>query len=117
MASIDVYNNSEGWLVLWLEPLGEDRWLRPRERFTVHTAYEGSKTPFEIEFWVSERDRAAGIENVNCWVNEGNAYAEVRDQSGALVECGHQRPADVDARWTAQLEELEKRQRDEPHGG
>ena len=111
MASLDIYNSSEGWLVLWLEPLGEDRWLRPKERFTVRSDYDGPKTPFQIDFWMSESDRAAGIENLNCWINEGEAYAEVRDESGALTECGHQRPADVDARWTAQLEELKMRQR------
>ncbi len=87
------------------------------ERFTVNTDYEGSKTPFQIDFWMSESDRAAGIENLSCWVNDGDAYAEVRDESGALIECGHQRPADVDARWTVQLEEFKKRQRDQPRDG
>jgi hypothetical protein len=55
------------------------------------------------------RRRAAGIENLNCWVNEGDAYAEVRDESGTLIECGHQRPADINERWMAQVDEIMRR--------
>ncbi|MCP2321499.1 hypothetical protein HDA40_000006 [Hamadaea flava] len=100
MAAIAVTNDSAGWLVLWIEPYGEDRWLRPRETFVVRTDYSGDEPPFSIQYWVNADDRAAGIENVTVVVDEG-FYQGVVDDEGRLVECGHQRPAEIEAKWRA----------------
>ncbi|MEV6968263.1 hypothetical protein AB0M47_24445 [Hamadaea sp. NPDC051192] len=43
---------------------------------------------------------AAGIENVTVDVNEG-FYQGVVDSEGRTVECGHQRPAEIEAKWRA----------------
>lgn len=96
---IDVKNSGAGWLVMWLEPLGEDRWLRPGEKFRVHDDYDGEEPPFSVDFWVDDEDRAAGIENVSVWVEFGDPSAKVTDAAGAVVECGHQRPAEVELKW------------------
>lgn len=112
MASIVVSNSSDDWLVVWLEPLGEDRWLRPGERFTIHDNHDGPNTPFEIVYWASDDDRAAGIENLTVWINEGDPFTtEVHDRSGAVVECGHQRPPEVDQKWSAAAHATEERLR------
>jgi hypothetical protein len=111
MAVIHLSNRSDGWLVMWLEPLGEDRWLRPGETFHVSSDHPGSDTTFTVEYWARDEDRAAGTENVNVWIDNdiGNVYAEVIDDAGRVVPCGHQRPEDVDRRWKAGLEEAMRR--------
>jgi hypothetical protein len=101
---MDVCNDSGGLLVLWLEPLGEDRWLKPGERFRIRTDYGGDEPGFSVSYWVKDEDRATGIENVTVWVENGDAYAEVTDVDGAVVECGHQRPEEIDRKWRADLE-------------
>ncbi|WP_052440120.1 hypothetical protein [Streptacidiphilus albus] len=117
MAVMDVRNDSKGWLVMWLEPLGEDRWLRPDETFRVRSDYNGDELAFSITFWVDDNDRSAGIENVAVWIENGDCYAEVVDRAGNLIECGHQRPAEVDRRWQAALEEAQKRAAERRAGG
>lgn len=92
---MDVHNDSGGWLVLWLEPLGEDRWLKPGDRFRIRTDYVGDDPAFSVTYWVDNDDRAAGIENVNVWVENGDVDAEVTDAAGVIVECGHQCPDEV----------------------
>lgn len=92
MAAMDVRNSSKGWLVLWLEPLGEDRWLKPGEVFRVRTNYGGDEPAFSVEFWEDDRDLAAGIQNITLWIMQGYGYPEVTDRAGNVVECGHQRP-------------------------
>ncbi|GHJ47398.1 hypothetical protein Cs7R123_47400 [Catellatospora sp. TT07R-123] len=92
MAAIVVTNDFEGWLAVWIEPLGEDRWLRPDERMTIRSDYTGQEPAFTVQYWANACDRAAGIENVTIWINEGNCYPEVVDGEGLVVECGHQRP-------------------------
>ncbi|MEV6604933.1 hypothetical protein [Kutzneria sp. NPDC051319] len=72
MAATEVQNDSDGWLVLWLEPLGEDRWLKPGERVRVCTDYRGEEMAFSVTYWVRNEDRAAGIENVSVWVENGD---------------------------------------------
>jgi uridine kinase len=99
-----VRNGSAGWLCLWLEPLGEDRWLRSGETFRITSDYAGDKADFQVDYWVDDQDRAAGIENVTVWIQYGNPYAEVTDDDGHVVECGHQRPPEVALKWEARPE-------------
>jgi hypothetical protein len=101
VAVMTVGNSFTGWLCLWLEPLGEDRWLRSGETFRISSDYDGDKADFHVDYWVGDEDRAVGIENVTVWIQYGNPYAEVTDGLGNLVECGHQRPPEVAAKWAA----------------
>ncbi|WP_371583125.1 hypothetical protein [Streptomyces sp. NBC_01314] len=98
---MDVRNDSKGWLTMWLEPLGEDRWLKPDETFRVRSNYNGDELAFSVTFWVEDDDRSAGIENIAVWIENGDCYAEVVDNEGNLIECGHQRPDDANRRWQA----------------
>jgi hypothetical protein len=56
---------------------------------------------------VSEDDRTADIENISVHVENGGVHAEVTDTHGQVVECGHRRPPDVDARWRAMIDAAE----------
>jgi hypothetical protein len=96
---LDITNSYAGWLTLWLEPLGEDRWLRPGETFRIRSDYNGEERDFLVDFWADDEDRSAGIENVTVSIERGNVYAEVTDNGGNLVECGHQRPAEAAEQW------------------
>jgi hypothetical protein len=110
VAAIEVRNGSSAWLGLWLEPLGEDRWLRPGETFRVWSDYIGDESAFSIDPWSDDRSREIGIENVNVWVLRGDCFTvKVTDATGALVECGHQRPAEVAQQWAASDEAARKR--------
>ncbi|MGW2037811.1 hypothetical protein [Streptomyces virginiae] len=97
MAVIDIHNDSKGWLTMWLEPLGEDRWLKPDEVFRVRSDYNGDELAFSINYWVDDADPS--VQNINVWIENGDCYAEVTDRSGAVVECGHQRPQETNRRW------------------
>ncbi len=73
-------------ITVWMEALGEDYWMRPREALTV-------------EFDESEyTESMCGAHFDVSWLDGGDlviwagALALVRDQSGAELECGHQRP-------------------------
>ncbi|MFI1988998.1 hypothetical protein [Actinoplanes sp. NPDC020271] len=99
MAMMDIKNSGTGWLVMWLEPLGEDRWLKPGEKFRVQADYTGTESPFTVDHWTDPADRAAGIEHMSVWIEYGDCYAKVTDEAGAVIECGHQRPAAVDHEW------------------
>ncbi|GAA2847454.1 hypothetical protein Acy02nite_03230 [Actinoplanes cyaneus] len=96
---MDIRNSGTGWLVMWLEPLGEDRWLRPGEKFRVQDDYDGEEAPFTVDFWADVADRAAGIEHVAVWIEYGDCHATVTDETGAVIACGHQRPTGVDHEW------------------
>ena len=48
---LDITNSYAGWLTLWLEPLGEDRWLRPGETFRIRSDYNGDEPDFLVAFW------------------------------------------------------------------
>jgi hypothetical protein len=109
MAVMEVRNDHAGWLVLWLEPLGEDRWLRPGETFRIQSDYIGGELAFSVVSWVHDDDRAAGIENITVCIEHRDAYAQVTDRAGNILECGHQRPAEIDSTWAAAREELEER--------
>lgn len=92
--------------MLWLEPLGEDRWLKAGEAVRITNDYNGERIAFSVSYWVDDRDREAGIENVTIWVNEGDAYAKVVDEAGHVLECGHQRPVEIDRKWQADLDKM-----------
>ncbi|MFB7294209.1 hypothetical protein [Actinacidiphila glaucinigra] len=110
MAIMDVRNDSTGWLTLWLEPLGEDRWLKPGETFRVRSDYQGNDLAFSVNLWVDDGDRSAGIENVAVWIENGDCYAEVTDAAGNVIECGHQRPEKINKKW----EEINKKWTENP---
>ncbi|GAB1821725.1 hypothetical protein [Herbidospora sp. RD11066] len=105
MAAIEVSNNSTGWLVLWLEPLAEDRWLKPGETFRVRNDYQGDEPAFEVSVPKPDEDRAAGIQEVIVWVNHGDIYAEVTDREGDVIECAHQRVSEIYDTWFPNYEE------------
>jgi hypothetical protein len=111
MAVMGVCNDSNGWLVLWLEPLGEDRWLKPGEELRIRTDYHGDDVAFTVRWWADSDDQAAGIGNITVWVENGSAYgdADVTDTAGNAIGCGHQRPADADRKRARALDEACKR--------
>jgi hypothetical protein len=109
VAVTEVRNDHTGWLCLWLEPLGEDRWLEPGETFRIESDYNGAEMAFSVTCWTNDDDRAAGIENVTVWVENGNCDPEVTDRAGNVVECGHHRPEDISRKWAAAAEEARKR--------
>ena len=94
MAVVEVQNDFDHWLVLWLEPLGEDRWLRPGDRFRIRSNYNGDDLAFTVSLVADSAGVAAPVRNVVVWVQLGE-YAEVTGEAGAVIECGHQRPAEV----------------------
>jgi hypothetical protein len=102
MAAMSVSNRSKGWLVLWIEPLGEDRWLKPGETAQIRTDRVGEDRAFTVDFWVDEHDHVAGIENIAVLVDGGDWH--VTGSAGEILECGHQRPN----------EEMRKRMANQP---
>src|SRR5690348_2326066 len=109
MATIGVQNGSNGWLVLWIEPIGEDRWLMPGEMFEVRSDYMGDEQAFTVDYSIDHDERGAGIESITVHTDKGDWQVEVTDRSGNAVECGHQRPIDIDKAWPAHLAELRER--------
>lgn len=91
MAKTSVGNDTDDLLCLWLEPWGRDYWMRPDEVFAVGTETDPEEAPFNT---------VVHDHGVTVWVNAG-FDAEVVDQGGTVLECGHQRPEDFDAdsRW------------------
>ncbi|WP_404962015.1 hypothetical protein [Streptomyces sp. 147326] len=77
----------------WVEPWGEDYWMKPEEQFTITcdapVGVDSDEAPFDVVF----HDQGASIE-----VNTGYG-AVVHDQSGAELICGHQRPLEVFRAW------------------
>ncbi|MFD5325427.1 hypothetical protein [Streptomyces sp. NPDC127092] len=85
MPEIRLGNDTDRALAIWVEPWGEDYWMNPGERFAIaaDTPEGEDDKPFEV---------VLHDQGVSVWVSF--AYeATVRDQSGARIECGHQRPA------------------------
>lgn len=73
-------------LTVWMEPLGEDYWMRPMEAFTIELdESEYSESICGAHFDVSWLDTGDMV----VWAG---ALAQVRDQSGTALQCGHQRP-------------------------
>ncbi|MGW6728637.1 hypothetical protein ACWF9G_22285 [Nocardia sp. NPDC055029] len=83
---------AEKMLTVWIEPWGRDYWMRPGDVFTVEFAgrdnseQEDDDPPFEVS-WLD-----GGI------VVGPVAESIVRDGNGLELECGHQRPVDLDGR-------------------
>ncbi|MFI9810400.1 hypothetical protein ACIHEJ_40065 [Streptomyces sp. NPDC052301] len=102
MPRIRLNNETEKILAVWVEPLGEDYWMNPEERFTIATKAESGdldEAPFDVVFH---------DQGVSVWVNVGYE-AVVRDQSGTEVNCGHQRPLEVLRKWTEAAEAAAQR--------
>lgn len=89
MSKIDLTNSTEQLLCVWLEPWGRDIWLRPRERVTIASDDRGllspGQAPFEVDF--------AG-DHVSVCANGGHDVF-VYDVTGAEIDCGYQRPDEV----------------------
>ena len=85
MTRTSVRNSTENLLCMFLEPWGTDHWLRPGEHFTV-VAEEGEPEPDEPPFTV-----VVHKDGISVWVNYSE-NAEIIDDRGNPVECGHQRP-------------------------
>ncbi|MDX8051411.1 hypothetical protein SK571_18635 [Lentzea sp. BCCO 10_0798] len=92
MAVMDVHNDSAEWLVVWLEPLAHDYWLRRGEGIRIRTDYTGDELAFSVSTHATDADRAAGVENLVVYVENCDFHAEVTDQDGNVLELAHQRP-------------------------
>ncbi|WP_329536941.1 hypothetical protein OG568_51080 (plasmid) [Streptomyces sp. NBC_01450] len=84
MSKTSVSNETSSMLCLWVEPWGTDHWMRPGEEFTVVTEMEPEESPFNV---------VVHKQGITVWVNSSND-AEVFDENGISVPCGHQRPAE-----------------------
>jgi hypothetical protein len=95
MPKIRVNNDSERIMVVWVEPWGEDYWMKPKEWFTIvaDTTPQDTHTD-EAPFEVGCHDQGVSV-----YVNTGHEAA-VYDHSGNEVDCGHQRPLEVLRAWT-----------------
>lgn len=83
MSSLTVGNEAETPLCVFVEPLGEDFWIAPKQRLTF--AAETGSPDLEV---VWHAPTGASI-----WLNDADAYGvTVTDESGTVVECGYQRP-------------------------
>ncbi|MEV7682151.1 hypothetical protein AB0O64_26910 [Streptomyces sp. NPDC088341] len=94
---LPVENAGDGDLCLFIEPYGEDYWLKPGEVFTVAPDVGGIDVRFSASVWP---------EGITVWLYEnGDPHKvvleyTVADADGTPLECGHQRPpkpADSDA--------------------
>ncbi|MFI5642642.1 hypothetical protein ACIA8H_35285 [Streptomyces goshikiensis] len=103
MPKIRLNNDTEKILAVWVEPLGEDYWMKPTERFTIATKTAESADSDEAPFDVLFHDQGVSV-----WVNIGYE-AVVRDQSGSEVDCGHERPLEVMREWTEAAEAAAQR--------
>lgn len=74
MAVLGVRNGSDGWLVLWIEPLGEDRWLMPGEPFEIRPDYLGEEQAFTVNYFVDHHERESGIESIEVSIDKGDCY-------------------------------------------
>ncbi|MFB6840343.1 hypothetical protein [Streptomyces sp. NPDC056361] len=77
-----VSNDGDALLELWLEPFGQDYWMRPGEVFTVTSYGSWNDHPFET---YHEPGRLT--------VFATSFFATVSDADGDEVPGGHQRPA------------------------
>ncbi|MFJ8230317.1 hypothetical protein ACIQ9E_10240 [Streptomyces sp. NPDC094448] len=103
MPKIRLNNETGKVLGVWVEPLGEDFWMNPEDRFTLATvtpeSEDSDEAPFEVVFHDS---------GVSVCVNVGYE-AVVHDRSGARVDCGHQRPVEIRQRWAEAAERAQER--------
>lgn len=77
-----VDNSGTELLELWLEPFGQDYWMRPGESFIVTSYGSWSDRPFEI---AHEPGR------IQIWA--ATCFATVTFPDGTEVPGGHQRPS------------------------
>jgi hypothetical protein len=69
--------------MLWMEPLGDDRWLRPGEAFQTRPDCLGDEPAFFIDPWSADQSRSAGVGNVNVSALQGNGITvTVTDETG-----------------------------------
>ncbi|WP_308315132.1 hypothetical protein [Streptomyces sp. C3-3] len=86
---LPVENAGDSDLWLFIEPYGEDYWLKPGEVFTVAPEAEG------IDVWFST---VVCQEGITVWLYEDGDPAKVvleysvTDANGTRLDCGHQRP-------------------------
>ncbi|MFD8597503.1 hypothetical protein ACFV1L_21115 [Kitasatospora sp. NPDC059646] len=92
MNRLPVQNGGEDLVCLFIEPYGEDFWLKPGDEFTVVPTDDAPDPQFTV---VSAPDRLV------VWIFEGgnpmNVIADytVVDSNGSELECGHQHPSAV----------------------
>jgi hypothetical protein len=86
VSKLPVENVGERLVLLFVEPLGNDYWMKPEDAFVVVGGGEVADSEFSID---------SMPDHVIVWVNEGDPFAvKVFDQaSGVELECGFQRPA------------------------
>ncbi|BAG17219.1 hypothetical protein SGR_390 [Streptomyces griseus subsp. griseus NBRC 13350] len=86
---LPVENMGDDDLWIFVEPYGEDYWLKPGDVFTVAPEVEG------IDVWFST---AVCPEGITVWLYEDGDPTKVvlkytvSDADGTRLECGHQRP-------------------------
>ncbi|MFJ3966115.1 hypothetical protein [Streptomyces sp. NPDC090036] len=98
MPKVRLSNDTKKTLGIWVEPWGEDYWMKSKEKFTIVTDTPKDSDPDEEPFEVVFHDQGASV-----WVNTGYE-ATVYDHSGNEVDCGHQRPIEVLRAWTEAFE-------------
>ncbi|MFJ5117967.1 hypothetical protein [Kitasatospora sp. NPDC088548] len=103
MPKIRLSNDTEKTLGIWVEPWGEDYWMKPNEKFTIVTDTPKDTDPDEAPFEVVFHDQGASV-----WANIGY-QPTVYDHSGNEVDCGHQRPVEVPRAWTEAAEAAAER--------
>ncbi|MFE3758907.1 hypothetical protein ACFXO9_31785 [Nocardia tengchongensis] len=88
MLSLRLTNPYDDKMVtIWLEPLGEDYWMRPGEAFT----FEFDESDFSERMCGAHFDVSWANGDLVVWTGAlENVW--VRDQSGTGLDCGHQRP-------------------------
>ncbi|MFD3704679.1 hypothetical protein ACFWUP_16195 [Nocardia sp. NPDC058658] len=83
---------AEKIVTVWLEPWGRDYWMRPGDVFIIESddrvSFEQANDdpPFEVS-WL-ENGIMVGV----------MVDSTVRGRDGIELECGHQRPVDLDGR-------------------
>ncbi|AZM88312.1 hypothetical protein [Streptomyces sp. W1SF4] len=88
-SKLPVENVGKSDFCLFVEPYGEDYYLKPGEVFTVAPADEG------IDVWFTTLVWEGGI---TVWLYEDGDPTRivfectVTDANGTVLECGHQRP-------------------------
>ncbi|MFZ4296913.1 hypothetical protein ACOZE3_03180 [Streptomyces cinereoruber] len=93
MNRLPVQNGGKGLFCLFVEPYGEDFWLKPGDEFTVVPGADASDPQFTV---------VAATDRLVVWIYEGGDPDKVVvdytvvDSSGTELECGHQWSADRD---------------------
>ncbi|MFD0732462.1 hypothetical protein [Planotetraspora mira] len=88
---LTVQSGSEDLVCLFIEPYGENFWLKPGDKFTVVPAEDTSDPQFTV---------VAATDHMVVWIYESGDpekvivdYAII-DNNGTALECGHQQPVD-----------------------